>query len=85
MPGLNATGPLGAGARTGRQLGRCREEIQETTQVQENTGNRHGFRFRFQTDELEELRGQERGWRAGFGGRGKGRGRGMGNRFGNRK
>jgi hypothetical protein len=85
MPGFNGKGPLGEGSQTGRKLGKCGGENRETIQTTEETYRRRGFRFRFQSSETDEMRGQGRGWKAGFRGRRSGRpGQGMRNRFGNR-
>ncbi|WP_340112284.1 DUF5320 domain-containing protein [Maribellus mangrovi] len=85
MPGFNGTGPKGEGPLTGRRQGRCREEDQETTQLEDNSTHRRGFRMRFRTNEQDEMKGQGRNRAFGSGRRRRGPGRGLGNRFGNRK
>lgn len=85
MPGFNGTGPEGEGPLTGRRQGRCREEDQETTQLEDSSKRRRGFRFRFRASEQDEMRGPSRNRGFGAGRRKRSPGRGLGNRYGNRK
>lgn len=85
MPGLNHTGPLGEGPRTGRKMGNCKPAPSEDAakaqtnneQLEENFGPGTGNRRRFRNQ------GQQPGMGAGrAGGRGRGRGRGLGRGMG---
>ncbi|MFV0592762.1 MAG: DUF5320 domain-containing protein [Draconibacterium sp.] len=60
MPGLDMTGPLGQGSRTGRRQGRCRTETTDQAQTTEST-LRRGFRMRFQRDDSDDFIGRGRG------------------------
>ncbi len=66
MPGLDSTGPMGQGARTGRKLGNCSGNTSEQDRPQ-GRGFGFGFRARFID---EDQTGFGRGMR---GGRGRGR------------
>lgn len=72
MPGLNRTGPTGAGPMTGRQMGLCNENNRNAPR-----GGDGGYGF-------GGGRGAGRGFRGGFNrGTGRGGGRGFGFRRGN--
>jgi hypothetical protein len=72
MPGLNRTGPLGEGPRTGRGLGLCNPRSGDlATRFAWGAGRGHGF-------------GRGRGFGRGFG-PGMGWGRGYGRGFGWRR
>ena len=77
MPGLNRTGPLGEGPRTGRGLGLCNPRSRGlATQFAWGAGRGRGFGRGF---------GPGMGWGRGYGrgfGPGMGRGRGYGRGFG---
>ena len=71
MPGYDRTGPVGAGPRTGRGVGRCRRASEETRSVEDRyQGGDAGW------DGRPWAGGRGRGF--GGGGRGRRRGFGMG-------
>jgi hypothetical protein len=71
MPRMDGTGPMGAGAMTGRGLGRCDSENVAEARTTPTRGYGMGY-----------IRGCGRGFARGAGrGMGLGRGRGMGRGF----
>jgi len=73
MPNLNRKGPEGAGAMTGRKLGKCSPD---------NKGKTDEEILKERASSTTPVQGIGRGLGFGFGfGRGRGRGRGLG-RFG---
>ena len=76
MPGLDRTGPDGAGPRTGWGTGKCnppKSSKEDENQVKESPEPGQGRRIRFFRGQRGAGRGQGRGMRQG-GGRGQGRG-----------
>jgi hypothetical protein len=69
MPGYDRTGPVGAGPRTGRGVGRCRRASEKTRSVEDR-------------DQAEDAGGDDRPWAGGrgrgFGNGGRSRRRGFG-------
>lgn len=70
MPGFNRKGPDGQGSQTGRKLGKCNPNSQQTDEKDENKKSRGGGRRRNDQCQNEGT------------GAGKGQGRGLGRRFG---
>ncbi|QGY46894.1 hypothetical protein GM418_25510 [Maribellus comscasis] len=70
MPGLDKTGPMGQGSQTGRKMGRCRQELENTVEEMPR-GRGRGFgggrQRKFKTED---------GWKSSGDGLSFGRGRG---------
>ena len=80
MPRLDATGPMGQGAMTGKRKGRCcsNHSLEDSLGTERGTGRR--FRMRFLPEDQEGFETRNYRGRGNFAGQGRGKGMGRLNR-----